>query len=214
MIKTGDLVKVTGKTLAGDGTEKELIPIGTICKVLEAYTDEKGRAVVEIAPHDYNWNKGYHYLEKDVEKGRLEWIPDNDNENTSPCSECRVVQTVDEYANNPELDDEYPSLSECDFTSVVFLQKVVAKIAELVNATIYFAKEDNGSLTWDLDLNAQDMFAYMKNESGKGLYFCCCDSKNHTDYTISTVTGGAQTVNEFIEGAADIVQMTRDLQDA
>ena len=33
MLKIGDTVKVIGKTLDESGEEKELIPIGTICRI-------------------------------------------------------------------------------------------------------------------------------------------------------------------------------------
>lgn len=50
MIKIGDTVKVIGKTLDGSGEEKELIPIGTICRVVGYYNDDKNGQTVGIRP--------------------------------------------------------------------------------------------------------------------------------------------------------------------
>lgn len=77
MIKTGDTVKVIGTTECGLG-EKECIKIGTICKVVETENDKNG-LIVGIVPEKDLPYKGYGeflYLEKDVEKGHLEWVKD------------------------------------------------------------------------------------------------------------------------------------------
>lgn len=81
MINVGDTVKVIGKTLDGSGEEVELIPIGTICRVEDVDDDENGR-FVEIIPINRNAKDGYishwgyWYLEKDLEKGHMEWVKD------------------------------------------------------------------------------------------------------------------------------------------
>lgn len=73
MLEIGNLVKVTGTTEVG-GLNKELIPIGTICEVIDV--DEKG--VAEIVPYKSGDRCGYWYNEEDLEKGRLEWIPESE----------------------------------------------------------------------------------------------------------------------------------------
>ena len=75
MLNIGDTVKVIGKTVDGDGEEKELIPIGTICCVVGYYKDSKNRLVVKIEPEGKPWRK-YAYFASDVEKGHMEWIKD------------------------------------------------------------------------------------------------------------------------------------------
>lgn len=75
MLKIGDTVKVIGKTIGGDGTEKEYFPIGSICFVLSTEIDKKGRLLVEISTIK-NDDCGYWYLERDLEKGHVMWIKD------------------------------------------------------------------------------------------------------------------------------------------
>ena len=74
MIKVRDTVKVIGKTVSGI-EEKECIKIGTICDVVATYDDPDVGRIVGIIPKD---SKGceYWYLEKDVEKGHIEWVKD------------------------------------------------------------------------------------------------------------------------------------------
>lgn len=77
-IKIGDTVKVTGTTNCG-GEEKECTPIGTICKVIGTESDDKEGILVGIIPErelPFNGYGDYWYLEKDVEKGSLKWIPE------------------------------------------------------------------------------------------------------------------------------------------
>ena len=50
MLKIGDTVKVIGKTLDGRGEEKELIPIGAICRIVGYYNDDKKGLTVGIRP--------------------------------------------------------------------------------------------------------------------------------------------------------------------
>ncbi|MBR5796324.1 MAG: hypothetical protein IKY26_09290 [Erysipelotrichaceae bacterium] len=78
MIKVGDTVKVIGTTVCGL-EEKECIKIGTICKVVGIEVDEKEGLIVGMIPErelPYNGYGEYWYLEKDVEKGHMEWIKD------------------------------------------------------------------------------------------------------------------------------------------
>lgn len=77
MLKIGDTVKVIGKTIDGDGVEKELIPIGTVCRVIGYYNDDKNGLTVGIRPEGKPSYYGeYWYLECDVEKGHMEWVKD------------------------------------------------------------------------------------------------------------------------------------------
>ena len=76
MIKVGDIVKVVGTTDIG-GIEKELIKINTICKVVGVENNEKNGLIVGIVPEKelpYNGYGEFWYLEKDVEKGHMEWV--------------------------------------------------------------------------------------------------------------------------------------------
>lgn len=78
MIKVGDTVKVIGKTSCGGG-EIECIKIGTICKVVGTENDETEGLIVGVIPEKEIPYKGYGeywYLEKDVEKGHMEWVKD------------------------------------------------------------------------------------------------------------------------------------------
>lgn len=78
MINICDTVKVIGTTLNGAGEEKELIKIGTICKVTKKEKSKEG-IIVGIVPIEHPNYCEYWYLEKDVEKGRLEWIREEEN---------------------------------------------------------------------------------------------------------------------------------------
>lgn len=78
MLHIGDMVKVIGTTDCG-GFEKECIVIGTICKVVGVTITRKGNVVAGIVPVKELPFKGcgeYWYLEKDLEKGKMEWIPE------------------------------------------------------------------------------------------------------------------------------------------
>ena len=74
MIKIGDLVKVIGTTNCA-GFEKECIKIGTICKVIDI-EHEGDLPIFCLTPlREFPCSADeYWYLEKDVEKGHLEWI--------------------------------------------------------------------------------------------------------------------------------------------
>lgn len=79
MIKVGDTVKVIGTTIIGE-IEKELIKINTICKVVGVENNEKYGLIVGLIPErelPYKGYEEYWYLEKDVEKGHLEWVKEN-----------------------------------------------------------------------------------------------------------------------------------------
>lgn len=69
MLKVGDTVKVVGKTRSGY-TLKELIQIGTFCTVTEV-CDDKCYGITSIDGKHF-----FYYLENDLEKGELVWIPE------------------------------------------------------------------------------------------------------------------------------------------
>lgn len=74
MLEIGDMVKVIGKTLDWSGEEKELVPIGTICRVIENCHDS---SIIGIVPTDSAfYNGAYWYNVSDVEKGHFEWVKD------------------------------------------------------------------------------------------------------------------------------------------
>ena len=78
MWNIGDTVKVMSKTEC-NGIKKELIPIGSICVIVETCREEDGS-------HYYGLIKGtkipkipddpWYYLEEELERGRLVWIKD------------------------------------------------------------------------------------------------------------------------------------------
>lgn len=79
MIKVDDTVKVIGTTVRS-GFEEECIKIGTICKVVGVENQETGSLLVGIIPEKELPYKGYGeywYLEKDIEKGHMEWVIDS-----------------------------------------------------------------------------------------------------------------------------------------
>ena len=72
MISVGDMVKVIGKTACGGCEEVECTPIGTICRVTNI-EDGENEKIIGVKPiNDYPYE--YWYLEKDLEKGHMEWI--------------------------------------------------------------------------------------------------------------------------------------------
>ena len=75
MLKVGDTVKVIGKTIGGDGIEKEYFPIGSICIVLSTERNKEGRLLIEISTNK-NDDCGYWYFENDLEKGHMMWVKD------------------------------------------------------------------------------------------------------------------------------------------
>ena len=70
MFKIGDTVKVIRSTNTG-----ELIPIGTICTVLEVRKELDGKYYYGIGDNRFHSKSvnGY-YLENELEKGHLEWV--------------------------------------------------------------------------------------------------------------------------------------------
>lgn len=78
MLQIGDTVKVISKTLCNNEM-KELITIDTICKVTEIGYEKDGTPYYGICPLNSN-NYPYYYLESELEKGKLVWIPDKKEE--------------------------------------------------------------------------------------------------------------------------------------
>ena len=73
MWEVGMLVKVISKTVSG-GKAKELIPIGTVCQ------EDDGTPYYGITPIDRE-DVPFYYLEKELEKGQIVWVPDAPYEN-------------------------------------------------------------------------------------------------------------------------------------
>ena len=72
MINVGDTVKVISAT-EYNGELVEFYPIGTICRVVEKQDDE----YIGIIPYNNPFCQyPYFYLDSELKKGRLEWIPD------------------------------------------------------------------------------------------------------------------------------------------
>lgn len=77
MLKVGDTVKVIDKTHYSDGSQKEFIPIGTICTVKELDYEEDGTSYYGLLPiGDRDSGVYFYYLENELEKGHVEWIKD------------------------------------------------------------------------------------------------------------------------------------------
>lgn len=71
MINVGDTVKVISAT-EHNGEMVEFYPIGTICRVVEKQDEE----CIGIIPYDNPFeNYPYYYLDSELEKGKLEWVP-------------------------------------------------------------------------------------------------------------------------------------------
>lgn len=71
-IKIGDTVKVISTTIFNNKPE-ELIPIGSICKVTNIEYDSYAKQnAFELLPINHNYR--YWYLEKEIEKGHMEWV--------------------------------------------------------------------------------------------------------------------------------------------
>lgn len=75
MLKVGDTVKVISTTLCGDEM-KQLIPIDTICTVVEVHKSKK--PYYGITPINKNDDYCFYYLESELEKGNLVWIPEKE----------------------------------------------------------------------------------------------------------------------------------------
>lgn len=74
MLKIGDTVKVIDMFHYEDGTAKEQVPIGTICKVVDIKEND-GIYSFCVRPRGedlyFFW-----YAENELEKGHVEWIKD------------------------------------------------------------------------------------------------------------------------------------------
>lgn len=74
MWKIGDTVKVISKTEVNDEL-RELLPIGTICKIKEVREEDDGTPYYGITPIDKE-DVPFYYLKKELERGQIVWIPD------------------------------------------------------------------------------------------------------------------------------------------
>lgn len=92
MLKVGDKVKVISKTTCGsyNGKAEELIAIGSICTVKEVLNNYTKNSY-KIKPNDAVYS--FLYYEDELEKGNLEWIPENKEED----------ETIKEMKNRREL---------------------------------------------------------------------------------------------------------------
>lgn len=79
MREVGNYVKVISKTISG-GRSKELILIGTICKIKEVCQEYDGTPYYGITPIDKE-DVPFYYLEKELEKGQIVWVPDAPDKN-------------------------------------------------------------------------------------------------------------------------------------
>lgn len=98
MLKVGDKVKVISKTTCGsyNGDSEELIAIGSICTVEEVLTiSNYARKSYRVKPDDAVYS--FLYYEDELEKGNLEWIPENKEEDKM------VDFDADEKQNRREL---------------------------------------------------------------------------------------------------------------
>lgn len=73
-LKVGDTVKIISKTEAGDGTIKELIPLGTICTVKEVCKESATNELYYGVTTDNECP--FYYLRDELEAGHLEWVKD------------------------------------------------------------------------------------------------------------------------------------------
>ena len=78
MLKVGDTVKVISKTNTFLGMQ-EFIPIGTICTVVEICVEWDGSLYYGVRPQN-NITNCFYYLESELEKGSLVWIPEKKGE--------------------------------------------------------------------------------------------------------------------------------------
>lgn len=80
MLKVGDTVKVISKTRTFLGMQ-EFVPIGTICTVVETFVERDGSLYYGVRPQNDITNRiCFHYLESELEKGNLVWIPEKEGE--------------------------------------------------------------------------------------------------------------------------------------
>ena len=77
MLKIGDTVRVISPAKYKNGDEEELIKIGTICTVVEVCNEnEDGTGDVWYGITDSDKRNPFYYVEKELEKGHLEWVKD------------------------------------------------------------------------------------------------------------------------------------------
>ena len=75
MLKVGDTVKVISKTRTFLGMQ-EFIPIGTICTVVKTCVERDGSLYYGVKNND----ETFYYLESELEKGNLVWVPEKEEE--------------------------------------------------------------------------------------------------------------------------------------
>lgn len=81
MLKVGDTVKVISKTKTFLGMQ-ELIPIGTICTVIKTCVERDKTLYYGVKPKNDTTNRiCFYYLESELEKGSLVWIPEKKKKN-------------------------------------------------------------------------------------------------------------------------------------
>ena len=80
MLKVGDTVKVISKTKTYLGMQ-EFIPIGTICTVIKTCVEWDKSLYYGVRPQNDITNRiCFYYLESELEKGNLVWIPEKKGE--------------------------------------------------------------------------------------------------------------------------------------
>lgn len=78
MWNIGDTVKIISKTEL-NGESKELLPIGTICRIEEVCQENDGTPYYGITPINQE-DVPFYYLEKELERGQIVWVPENSKE--------------------------------------------------------------------------------------------------------------------------------------
>ena len=78
MLKVGDTVKVISKTRTFLGMQ-EFIPISIICTVVDTCIERDGSLYYGVRPQNDITNRiCFYYLESELEKGNLVWIPEKE----------------------------------------------------------------------------------------------------------------------------------------
>lgn len=72
-LKKGDIVKVIKPTTYLE-EKRELIPIGTICRIIEVLYEKNGVTYYELEQIYPTSNYTFCYLKDEIEKGYLRWI--------------------------------------------------------------------------------------------------------------------------------------------
>lgn len=135
MLKVGDTVKVISTTLCGDEM-KELIPIGTICTVTEVCMSKN--TYYGITPKDRNDNYYFYYLESELEKGELVWIPEKkDSDNSDMNKEYRIDIFVNKvhssyYFNTKQKAVDFAKKHVKNSNDVFLLKHLIDKKYEVV----------------------------------------------------------------------------------